>query len=362
MLASSVGKVIDVEEEREGLLRVTVETDKGRSRAVVYPELCGTVEIGDAVLINTTATTLNLGSGGYDFVMVNLTRPEMRLEGKGHIMKMRYTPYQIRVLSVEEESSPYRRDLENTEDLEGCPVLVATLHSMVAPLCLALAEKGLKLAYVMTDGASLPLAWSDTVAALKSKGLLAGTVTVGHAFGGDLEAVNIFSGLLAAYGVFKPDVIIVAMGPGIVGTGTKYGFTGVEQGVNLNAVLSLNGTPIAVPRISFSDKRERHVGISHHTLTVLSRVCLMPVILPLPLLAEGRAAIIEKQLEREGLKAKHRLIYRSGEFIRDVIERSGLSITTMGRGLTQDPEFFYALGAAAEVAADLVHGTLLRDI
>jgi hypothetical protein len=39
----------------------------------------------------------------------------------------------------------------------------------------------------------------------------------------------------------------------------------VEQGDILNAVESLQGIPIAVPRIGFTDARERHRGISHHT-------------------------------------------------------------------------------------------------
>jgi hypothetical protein len=93
----------------------------------------------------------------------------------------------------------------------------------------------LKAAYVMTDGAALPMQFSQAVNWLKEQGIIHGTVTVGHAFGGELEAVNIYSGLLAAYEAFHPDVIIVTMGPGIVGTGTKWGFTGVEQGMVLNA-------------------------------------------------------------------------------------------------------------------------------
>ena len=50
----------------------------------------------------------------------------------------------------------------------------------------------------MTDGGALPAWFSRTVAGLRDAGWLATCVTVGQAFGGDLEAVSIHSGLLAA--------------------------------------------------------------------------------------------------------------------------------------------------------------------
>lgn len=99
--------------------------------------------------------------------------------------------------------------------------------------------------------------------------------------GGDLESVNIYSGLIAAYQVLKAEIIIVTMGPGIVGTGTKWGTTAVEQGEIINAVNVLGGQPIAVPRISFADPRPRHQGVSHHTITALGQVALRESIIAL---------------------------------------------------------------------------------
>ena len=71
------------------------------------------------------------------------------------------------------------------------------------------------------------------------------------------------------------------MGPGIAGTGTKYGFTGIEQGPILDAVKKLGGMPISIPRISFADKRDRHQGISHHSITVLKEIVNVDVHLPI---------------------------------------------------------------------------------
>ena len=73
------------------------------------------------------------------------------------------------------------------------------------------------ISYIMSDGVPLPLVEGKNVAGTK---LAQGTITAGHAFGGDLEAINIYSALAAAAEVQKP-YNYVAMGPGIVGTGTQ---------------------------------------------------------------------------------------------------------------------------------------------
>lgn len=352
MMESRTGTVLRVMARRPGLVEIEVEVEGVSRKAVAFEMVSGPMEVGDRVVLNTTANTLALGSGGFDFVMVNLDRPEVDLSGQGHIMKMRYTPWQCRVLSVEEEASPYHQLMQSMNDLGGLPVLVATLHSMLGPLCACLASQGLRVAYVMTDAASLPLPWSRTVDQLKRSGLLLGTVTVGNAWGGDLEAVNIFSGLLAARAVFAPDVIVVTMGPGIVGTGSKWGFSGVEQGVILNAVHTLKGIPIAVPRISFADQRERHRGLSHHTLTVLEDVCQVRVQVPLPLLDQEKARVLERQIAESSLPVKHNLTYWDGNLVDQALARYGLTPTTMGRSKDEDHEFFLALGAAAQLTRE----------
>jgi hypothetical protein len=215
---------------RKGIQGFEVKIDERLEKCIVYPPLSGEARSGDEVILNTTAMSLGLGTGGYHYVIANLRHGDKELTPGGHIMKMRYTPLQLKVMSVEEEASPHRQAMMEADSLDHTPVLVGTLHSILAPMALYLHRQGYRSAYLMTDGAALPLAFSNTVAILKERNIICGSVTAGHAFGGDLEAVNVYSGLLAAKKVLAADVIICAMGPGIVGTGSKWGFTGVEQG------------------------------------------------------------------------------------------------------------------------------------
>ncbi len=257
---------------------------------------------------------------------------------------------------------PHHLDMLAADSLESTPVLVATLHSMLAPMCIHLHDLGLRVVYVMTDGAALPISFSQNVDWLKRQGILAAAVTCGHAFGGDLEAVNIYSGLLAARKVAGADVIIVSMGPGIVGTGTRWGFTGIEQGEILNAADTLGGKPVVVPRISFADPRPRHRGISHHTLTVLSRVCRTKAVLPLPELEENKMSMVLGQLLNDRLFERYDVCLENTPELLKRLETCGLRITTMGRNVEEEKEFFLSLGAAAQAAYRLFKGENLRKI
>jgi len=351
-------KAIIVEEifSRPDISAYWAMVDGAEEKCIAFNGLTPPLLPGDQVLLNTTAVSLKLGSGGYHFVLANLNHVQHSVRPGGHIMKMRYTPMQIKVLSAEEPDSPFHEQLLTAESLDKTPVLAVTLHSMLAPLCLKLREDNLKVAYIMTDGAALPIAFSETVEWLKKERLLCGTVTIGHAFGGDLEAVNIYSGLLAAKIAFEPDVIIAGMGPGIVGTGTKWGFTGIEQGEILNAIEALGGVPVAVPRISFADKRQRHQGISHHTITVLSKVCRVEAVLPLPELEEDKTAYILGQLRQAKLLDKYFCSVEKVSNGLDYLATDSHRITTMGRGAEEDPDFFLSLAAAAQLTGKIVKG------
>jgi hypothetical protein len=351
------GKVSRVLEALDHIQELDVEVEGTLCRAWNFPLLTGDVSTGDYVYLNTTAVEKKLGSGGYHFVIANLSRiPDPAPGDDGHIMKLRYTPYQVKVLSVEEEASPFHQQIKDFESLEGTPVIVGTLHSMLAPAaagCLAATQGRARVAFVMTDGAALPLTLSKTVRTLKEKGMLAGTVSAGHAFGGDLESVNIYSGLIAAYQVLKAEIIIVTMGPGIVGTGTRWGTTALEQGEIINAVSVLGGQPIAVPRISFADARPRHRGVSHHTLTALERVALREAIIALPEVNTEQHDLINKQLEESGILSHHRVVVRDGSPALRYLEGQGITVKSMGRNPVDDPVFFLAAGAAGSVAAEL---------
>jgi len=309
--------------------------------ALNYVDISGRAEAGDEVLLNTTARKLSLGTGGYDFVIANLTRAVSSSNGcraeRGHIMKLRYTPEQHAVCTLEE--MPEHAGVWEW-DLNGLPVIVGQLHSQIGPVAAGLKLRGKKVAYIMTDGAALPLALSRLVRQLKSAGLVDYTITCGQAFGGDYETVTVHSALLAARHILKADSAIVCQGPGNAGTATRYGFSGIEQAWLLGTAKALEGKPIAVVRVSEADERDRHRGISHHTKTALD-LTYARCIVPLPV----GASI-------QGLPPGHdiRFVDNVHEPL-NVLQEKGIEMTTMGRSMDDDPAFFAAAAAAGMVDA-----------
>ncbi|MBS4030808.1 MAG: DUF3866 family protein [Clostridiales bacterium] len=356
MFSRKVAKVLETATLSPDCEELIVQLDGEKSKAINYTLLTGPVSPGDTVVLNTTAVELMLGSGGYHFVYLNLNRVEQSSTGAGHIMKLRYTPMQLPVLAVEEEQSAHHQVMSKAENLHNMPVVVAELHSMLAPVVLTLKKikPAARIVYLMTDGGTLPAYFSISARKLRQAGLLDSVITCGHAFGGDLEAVNIYSGLLAAKYVALADVAVVCMGPGIVGTGTPFGFSGIETGENVNRVHTLGGRAVVVPRISFNDSRSRHHGFSHHSLTALGKVALAAADLPLPSLGEERNAVLTKQLQAAGLNKKHRVIWIP-EAPLGHLGDYGVVCSTMGRTPADDQPFFMAATAAAIHTASLMH-------
>jgi len=236
-------------------------------------------------------------------------------------------------------------------------VICCELHSQIAPAAAALkvlTDGKVRVAYVMTDGAALPIGFSRLVFELLEKGLLDETITCGQAFGGGIEAVNVYTGLIAAKQVVKADAAIVCQGPGNAGTGTKYGFSGIQQGEAINAANILGGTVIAVLRMSFADPRERHRGMSRHTLTVLSEIALSPALIAVPKLPEDRAALVREQLDSIAAKGLHQIRIVDGEPGLVELERKEIRVTTMGRSIEEDREFFLAVSAGGCLAAEIL--------
>ncbi len=64
MIKVREGVVVGVVRERAGVVELSVEVEGEPAAALAYPALVGPVAEGDAVLLNTTAVTLGLGSGG----------------------------------------------------------------------------------------------------------------------------------------------------------------------------------------------------------------------------------------------------------------------------------------------------------
>lgn len=359
MIRIRPGCITEIKARRQGCTEVEVQIEgEGRYRAYNYDDMTGPVGVGDEVVLNTSAVAIGLGTGGAHFIMANMTRPYHEMQDPGHIMKMRYSPAQVKVLAAEEPHSPHAEIINNTTTLGRTPVVVGTLHSMLAPAAAGIkvaSQGGAKVVYVMTDGAALPLALSNLVVQLREKGLIDATVTCGHAFGGDYETINIYTALLTAVAVAGAGVVVVAMGPGIVGTGSRYGFTGVEQGEIINAVNILEGCPVAIPRISFADSRARHRGLSHHSSTALGKIALTPCTLVLPELDDpGQANLVQDQVQQAGLAAKHRVVSAAGQPALAELDRLGIRVTSMGRSPADDPAFFLAAGATGIYAASLI--------
>src|SRR5688500_5108870 len=245
--------------ERRGLQRVATEA----GRAYALTDLTGPVAVGDQVILNTTAVELGLGTGGWHVVHWNTARDAFEEPGPGHIMKLRYTSLQVDAGSSEEHDPGTRTDLG------GMPVVVGSLHSQVPGVAVAIraTRPDARITYVMTDGAALPIVISDLVDAMTRAGLIDATITAGHAFGGDLEAVSVPSALALARHVTHADVTIVAMGPGVVGTSSPLGTSALEVAAVLDAAAAIGGRPVAVLRMSDGDDRERHRGVSHHSRT-----------------------------------------------------------------------------------------------
>lgn len=347
------GVVTEIRAEGDGWTEALVRLS-GEEReeiALAYHGLTGPLRPGDRVALNTTALHLRLGTGGFHFVTAVYGRTLETAE-EGHIMKVRYTPAQVKVLAVEEERSPHRKALEGVPNLGGVPVAVGTLHSQVPIVAATLRamRPSVRIGFVMTDGAALPAAFSRTLPKLKAAGIVDSVITAGHAFGGDLEAVTAPSAMAAAVHAARCDAVIVAMGPGSVGTGTPLGTTAIEQGPLLDAARALGGTAVAIVRVSFADPRERHRGISHHVMTSLTLFAARAAIVPLPRLdhpAERRR--LEEQAGELTAKG-HQVHWVDGKgaylAAKRLLDQAGIRVTTMGRGDEEDPAFFFAAAAA----------------
>jgi Protein of unknown function (DUF3866) len=178
---------------------------------------------------------------------------------------------------------------------------------------------------------------SDAVRALRARRLLESTVAVAPCFDADADCVGIASALLLAR-ARGADVAVCGIGPGIVGTGSSFGHGGVAVAAAANAAAALGGRAVIAARVSGSDPRPRHRGVSHHTRDAL-RLCLGEVRIAWP--AELPGGDWDSRIERvrsEGWQDRC----------------AGLPLSHMGRGIRDDPSFFetaYAAGSLARALA-----------
>ena len=387
------GEIVSLGKTWDGCVECRVRLDPQRgeesaakeARALAYEHIVGQPRIGQRAILTASAAVRGLGTGGY-LMIVALPDdlPPDPAPNPGHIVKARYTPLQYMTLGADEQESQWHEALRDADSIEGMPVVVADLHSAVPAAVAAMRARkpGVRIAYIMDDGASLPAWFSRAAAALRESGDILGTISCGQAFGGQLETVNVHTALLAAKIVWKADVAVVAQGPGNLGTGTKWGFSGTKVGEALNAAAVLDGKPIALLRMSNADPRGRHYGLSHHTHTALTRVAMVDTLCPCPILAgsqrpdESQSAGASNGNElpepselsslvgadvRELLAAQLDSLFECERLIRldlptddldEILASSPVPLRTMGRGLTEDPLAFLAAGVAGYAAAD----------
>jgi hypothetical protein len=263
--------------------RLAIQVDGERHSAIADVGLVGAAQPGDELIVNVEAFELGLGSGGFDIVHVNLTRG---LDGEGtpraHVMKLNYTSLQHAVSPVEEgdaDATPAPPRLPI-----GRPVAVLALHGQLAPLAWAFAQAcpDRRLGYVQTAGGALPGGHSCVVRELRDGGLLAGHLTAGPAFGGaDGEAITTAAALHHGLTALGWDAAVAGPGPGILGSGSALGHGGLQALDSAHTALALGCPALLVARMSSSDLRARHRGLSHHTRTVLD-LLLAPVSVAIP--------------------------------------------------------------------------------
>jgi hypothetical protein len=317
--------------------------------------LVGPCEIGDEVVVNTEALDIGLGSGGFDIVMVNLTRGLMGPGADGdHVMKLNYSPLQHPVATIEREVPDDGADHEGRGPGPAVPVVAIGLHGHLAPVAWACAARASEagspqplVGYVQTGGGALPGSLSRDVSRLLDADLLGGHVTAGPAYGGRQEAITLIGAIDAASSLGW-DAVIAGPGPGILGSATTYGHGGMAALDVLHGGLSLGQPVVLSPRLSSGDPRPRHRGLSHHSRTVM-RMALGGIDVPLPAGSEELAALVEE----EG-RGRHRVTVEQVDL--DAYLASGLPSRTMGRELHQDPEFFSGALAAGSRLASLVLG------
>ena len=305
------GRVTAVVERLPELIRCEVDGVP----CVAYQRLTGQVEEGDDVIVNVQARELGLDSGGFDVLHANLTRGlELVGEEGAHVMKLPYTPLQHAVLHAEESTAL-------TAALDGMPVVCCSLHSQVVPVCAGVGE-GVQVAYLQLPGGALPVSLSDAVRALRDRGLVEAAVAVGACVDGDVHCVSAASALVWARSAGF-DVAVCGIGPGVVGTATGLGHGGLAAAEAANAASALGGRPILAMRMSEADERDRHRGVSHHAIAVIS-LCL------------GGVVISEEDPDgwREAC--------------------AGLPLSHMGRGPDEDPVFFEAAYAAGRAARTML--------
>lgn len=381
MIRWAEARVTEMGHEWPGV-QLVVADDDDRDRtwtALTYTDLMPVPRVGDRVLLNTAAAERSRGGDEYALVIAVLNR-KGHLAGQpaapsaGGLVKSCSTGLQVRTAGVDEQGEPYRDQLKEADDIAGMPVVAADQHAALPAILAGIQHDTMaddehpvpRIAYLMTDEAALPMAFSETTARLREAGWLDATISCGQCYGGDFEAVNVYNGLLAARWAANADVTVVTQGPGDLDTGSRWGFSGVAAGKAINAAASLDGHPVGTLRISGADPRSRHRGLSDHSLTAYGRVALRPADIALPNLADARKLTglgnlrpVTKLAPRVDAAAQSLPLHRLHRVALAGLDQALLGcpvrLSSMGRDLEADPAYFLSAAAAGRLAAHLLH-------
>ncbi len=243
-------------------------------------------------------------------------------------MKLPYTP-------VQSARAPRRGGrARSPTTLAGLPVVCCSLHSQVAPVCAGLGTDA-RVAYVQLAGGALPVSLSDARARAARAGLV-GDDGRGRRRASTVTSQCVSAASALALGAAEGfDVVVCAIGPGIVGTGTALrprrscGGRGGERG----AALRRPSDPRRA-RVGAATRASVTGASSHHTRAVLE-LCLGDVVVPWPAGYDAPAGSARIEVDVDGWEEAC----------------AGLPLSHMGRGPDDDPLFFAAAFAAGRAAA-----------
>ena len=263
-------------------------------RALAFPALVGSPEIGDRVLLNVSALARGLGTGGYALVIALPDRPPVDPpDGPGHLVKARYTPLQAMVLGVDDQESPHHdAPAGRRRPRRHCPWWSRTCTRRCPRSSPARGsrrargpEAAPRVAYVMTDGGALPAWFSRTIAGLRVRGVDRGLhhhrPVVRRATSRPSPCTRACSprGTWSAPTSWSSRRDRATSAPGRAGASP-----GSRRARRSTRRPSLGGRPVGSLRVSGADARERHLGVSHHSLTAYGRVALAPADVVVPVL------------------------------------------------------------------------------
>jgi hypothetical protein len=109
-------------------------------------------------------------------------------------------------------------------------------------------------------------------------------------------------------------------------------------------------------RISEADPRERHRGVSHHSLTAYGRVALVPGDVPVPLIPGEVGVRVLEQARTLCAASRGRLTLHevATDGLDAALRDTPVPLRTMGRGYDDDRAGFLGAAVAGRYAAGLV--------